>query len=68
MAGEEESEGSATYQDPREHQPYAQNVNRRDILSFLIDQGGTNLFYNVMKNDPDPENSAIEQVNAGFRV
>ena len=41
-----------------------QNVNRRDILSFLSDHGGTYLFYSVMKNDPDPHNSTIEHVNA----
>ena len=41
-----------------------QNVNRRDILSFLSDHGGTYLFYSVMKNDPDPDNSTIEYVNA----
>ena len=41
-----------------------QNVNRRDILSFLSDHGGTYLFYSVMKNDPDPDNSTIEHVNA----
>ena len=41
-----------------------QNVNRRDILSFLSDHGGTYLFYSVMKSDPDPDNSTIEHVNA----
>jgi hypothetical protein len=38
-----------------------QNVNRRDILSFLSDHGGTYLFYSVMKNDPDPDNSSASK-------
>ena len=41
-----------------------QNVNRRDILSFLDDHSGSYLFYKVMGNDPDPENSRDEEFNA----
>ena len=41
-----------------------QNVNRRDILSFLDDHSGSYLFYKVMGNDPDPENSRDEEYNA----
>ena len=41
-----------------------QNVNRRDILSFLDDHSGSYLFYKVMENDPDPENSRDEEYNA----
>ena len=40
-----------------------QNVNRRDILSFLDDHSGSYLFYKVMGNDPDPENSRDEEYN-----
>ena len=41
-----------------------QNVNRRDILSFLDDHSGSYLFYKVMGNDPDPDNSRDEEFNA----
>jgi len=41
-----------------------QNVNRRDILSFLDDHSGSYLFYKVMGNDPDPDNSSDEEYNA----
>ena len=41
-----------------------QNVNRRDILSFLDDHSGSYLFYKVMGNDPNPENSTDEEYNA----
>ena len=41
-----------------------QNVNRRDILSFLDDHSGSYLFYKVMESDPDPETSRDEEYNA----
>jgi len=41
-----------------------QNVNRRDILSFLDDHSGSYLFYKVMGNDPNPDNSRNEAFNA----
>jgi hypothetical protein len=41
------------------------NDNREEILTFLDDDyGDTYLFYEVMKNDPDPESSAIDRANA----
>ena len=38
--------------------------NREDILAFLGDLNGAYLFYQVMKNDPDPDSSAIDEANA----
>ena len=35
--------------------------NREDILAFLGDLNGAYLFYQVMKNDPDKDSSAVEQ-------
>ena len=38
--------------------------NREDILAFLGDLNAAYLFYGVMKGDPDPESSAIDEANA----
>ena len=38
--------------------------NREDILAFLGDLNGAYLFYQVMKGDPDPKSSAIDEANA----
>ena len=38
--------------------------NREDILAFLGDLNGAYLFYQVMKGDPDPKISAIDEANA----
>jgi len=41
-----------------------QNDNREEILTFLGDHDGAYLFYEVMKNDPNPDSSAIDKANA----
>ena len=38
--------------------------NRDNILAFLGDLNAAYLFYGVMKSDPDPESSAIDEANA----